>query len=207
MCQIWLPCSALYVTYAMYEPCEYCGIDCLCLPFYGVMADGEGHKGTRCICSFNSLCHTGCNTLYRTCHQYMLAHKRFTVQTWAECRCTHMSNMLQTIPRVHAICPSAAVCFMHPTYACGTPSTHLCARFPLRNTIVKITTRQSSIKITARPSLYPLPNKNTIKTWKPCCTQQNSASLASCITYKITTLIYRPPVGRLVKLPTGATKQ
>lgn len=115
-------------------------------------ADGEGHKGTRCICSFNSLCHTGCNTLYRTCHQYMLAHKRFTVQMWTECRWTHMSNMLHTIPRVHTFCPSAAVCFMHPTYACGTLSAHLCVWFPLRNTIMKITTRQSSIKITARPS-------------------------------------------------------
>lgn len=125
-CQIWLPCSALYVTYTMYKPCKYCGISCLSLPFCEVMADGEGHIGTRCICSFNSLRHTGGNTLYMTCHQYMLAHKRFTVQTWAECRCTHVSNMLQTIPRVHTVCHSAAVCFMHPTYACGTLSTHLC---------------------------------------------------------------------------------
>lgn len=41
---------------------------------------------------------------------------------------------------------------------------------------MEITTRQSSIKITARLSFYPLPHKKII--WKPCCTQQNFAWLA-----------------------------
>lgn len=99
------------------------------------------------------------------------------------------------------------VLFKHPWQACVTPSAHLCVWFPPpRSTIMKITSQQSSIKITANPSLYPLPVKKLLSQ-KPRRTQQISASSTSCVSYKITTLIYRATVGRLLKLPTGATEQ
>lgn len=72
---------------------------------------------------------------------------------------------------------------------------------------MKITSQQSSIKITANPSLYHPSRQETIKSQKPRRTQQISASLTSCVFDKITTLIYRATVGRLLKLPTGATEQ
>lgn len=55
---------------------------------------------------------------------------------------------------------------------------------------------------------FPLPpsRQETIKSQKPRRTQQID-SLTSCVFYKITTLIYRATVGRLLKLPTGATEQ
>ena len=67
--------------------------------------------------------------------------------------------------------------------------------------------KKISIKRTAHSSLYPLPPKKTSKSWKPCGTRQHFASSASCIISQIATFIYRPTVGRLVKLPTRASKQ
>lgn len=112
-----------------------------------------------CISSFSSLCHTGCKTLYRMCNQYMLARKRVTVQTWADCRCAHMCCLFSNNPQNLPIC-LCSLLHASSSRPCCSPYTSACVRFPLGNTIMKITTRQSSIKRSAHPSLYPFPTKN-----------------------------------------------
>lgn len=113
-----------FVIYA-YPSCRFSWI---CLLFMMLLDMVEDTQVQRCISSFISLCH-GCNTLCRICNQYMLAQECFTVQTWVECRFTHLCCHSLAAPR---ICPSvfAVHCYaLHASHSCLCYSlyTSLCA--------------------------------------------------------------------------------
>lgn len=143
---------------------------CLFMMLLEMVKDTKVHG---CISSFSSLCHTGCKTLHRICNQYTLAHKCFTVQTWAECRythvCCHFSNNAQNLHD-----PSIWLCL--PPFASYIQlmlvlvSLHICVRVCVVSTAKHNHENHHSAVIhkrTAHPSLYSFPTKKLLRLGNP----------------------------------------